>query len=83
MTLRIINQDTILEQALALTGDAKKRVWITSPWITRGPVDRLLRRIAAREELDVRIVYRVKEPTDLEITDLYALHTSDSVPVSC
>ncbi len=78
MTLRIINQDTILEQALALTGDAKKRVWITSPWITRGPVDRLLRRIAAREELDVRIVYRVKEPTDLEITDLYALKSLES-----
>ena len=32
----------------------------------------------SREELDVRIVYRVKEPTDLEITDLYALKSLES-----
>lgn len=78
MTLRIINQDSILEHALALTREATARVWITSPWITRGPVDRLLRSLVSRDGLDIRIVYRVKEATDLEITDLSALKSLEA-----
>ncbi len=73
MSLAIVTQDSILAKALALTKEARTRIWVTSPWITRGPLERLLRDAVRREGLDVRVVYRVKEPTDLEITDLDAL----------
>lgn len=76
MSLEVVNQDTVLDRALALARDAKARVWITSPWITARAVGLLLQDVLPRVrsgELDVRLVYRVKEPTDLEITDLDAL----------
>lgn len=76
MGLSVVNQDTVLERALELARGAKRRIWVTSPWITSRAVNLLLQDALPRvraEELEVRIVYRVKEPTDLEITDLDAL----------
>ncbi|HYB38795.1 MAG TPA: DUF87 domain-containing protein, partial [Mycobacterium sp.] len=76
MSVKVINQDSVLEHALGVVGEATRRLWITSPWITQRPASLLLRDAlprVARGELDIRIVYRVKEPTDLEITDLEAL----------
>ena len=76
MSLAILSQDTILEQAIRLTRSAKKRIWITSPWITRGAAGRLLDELLGqvREgKLELRVIYRFKEPQDLEITDLDAL----------
>ena len=73
MSLAIISQDTILGHAVRLTHEAQQRVWITSPWITRGAVSRLLDDLIPKVragEIELRIVYRFKEPHDLEITDL-------------
>lgn len=70
-----VDQDSVLQRALELVKGARKRIWITSPWITQRAVNLLLRDALPRVSsgLDVRVVYRVKEPTDLEITDLDAL----------
>jgi hypothetical protein len=76
MGLEVVNQETVLDRALQLIREAKFRIWITSPWITQRAVYLLLRDAIPRlhsDRLDVRIVYRVKEPADLEITDLEAL----------
>lgn len=75
MPIEAVDQDSVLERALELVRVAKKRIWITSPWITQRAVNLLLRDVLPRVQkgLEVRIVYRVKEPTDLEITDLEAL----------
>lgn len=76
MSVEVVNQDSVLERALGVVGEARRRLWITSPWITQRPASLLLRDAlprVAQGELDIRIVYRVKEPTDLEITDFEAL----------
>lgn len=75
MPVEAVDQDSVLERALELVRAAKKRIWITSPWITQRAVNLLLRDVLPKVDkgLEVRIVYRVKEPTDLEITDLEAL----------
>ena len=76
MSVEVVNQDSVLEHALCVVGETTRRLWITSPWITQRPASLLLRDAlprVARGELDIRIVYRVKEPTDLEITDFEAL----------
>lgn len=78
MGLQVVNQDTVLDRALELACGAQRRIWVTSPWITSGAVNLFLRDALPRvgsEELDIRIVYRVKEPKDLEITELEALKT--------
>lgn len=86
MAIEVVNQDTVLKRALDVIGAAHRRVWITSPWITQYPVSLLLReilpRVAAGGGLDVRIVYRVKEPEDLEITDLDALKSFETAGCS-
>jgi DNA helicase HerA-like ATPase len=76
MGFQIVNQNTILEHALQRAREAKARLWITSPWITSRAANLLLQDALPRVrkgELEVRIVYRVKEATDLEITDLDTL----------
>lgn len=76
MGFQVVNQNTILEHALQQAREAKARLWITSPWITSRAANLLLQDALPRVrkgELKVRIVYRVKEATDLEITDLDTL----------
>jgi DNA helicase HerA-like ATPase len=76
MSIQVVNQNSILDHALQRTRDAKARLWVTSPWITSRAVNLLLQDVlprVRRGEFEVRIVYRVKEATDLEITDLDAL----------
>src|SRR5438094_6369208 len=78
MTVEVVNQDSVLSRALDLVKGAERRIWITSPWITQRAVNLLLRDVIATirtRGLEVRIVYRVKEPGDLDITDLEALKT--------
>lgn len=78
MGLQVVNQDTVLDRALELACGAQRRIWVTSPWIKSEAVNLFLRDALPRvgsEELDIRIVYRVKEPKDLEITELEALKT--------
>lgn len=77
MSVEVVNQDSVLKRALDLVDQAKARIWITSPWITQRAVNLLLRDVLPRvhQSLDIRIVYRVKEPGDLDITDLEALKT--------
>lgn len=76
MSFQVVNQNSILEHALQRVHEAKTRLWITSPWITSRAANLLLLDALPRVrngELEVRIVYRVKEATDLEITDLDTL----------
>lgn len=78
MAVEVVDQDSILDRALDVVRGARQRLWITSPWVTQRPVNLLLREAlprVARGELEVRVVYRVKESTDLEITDLEALES--------
>ena len=76
MTVQVVNQDSVLELALKAARQAEGRIWLTSPWVTARAINLLLREALPRveaDELDIRLVYRVKEPTDLEITDLDSL----------
>lgn len=76
MAVEVVTQDTVLKRALELARGASQRIWLTSPWITQRAVALLLRDVLPRvqsEGLDVRIVYRIKEQGDLDITDLGAL----------
>ncbi len=76
MSVQVVNQDSVLQHALDIVSETTHRLWITSPWITQRPASLLLRDAlprVARGQLDTRIVYRVKEPADLDITDLDAL----------
>lgn len=76
MGLQVVNQNSVLDRALELSREARARIWLTSPWITSRAVNLLLQDALPRVragELEIRIVYRVKEATDLEITDLDAL----------
>lgn len=74
MPVEAVDQDSVLDRALELVKTTRKRIWITSPWITQRAVNLLLRDVLPKVEkgLEVRIVYRVKEPADLECTDLEA-----------
>jgi hypothetical protein len=76
MALQVVNQDNVLDVALKSARQAKERIWLTSPWITARAVNLLLQDVLPKVQsngLDIRVVYRVKEATDLEITDLDAL----------
>jgi DNA helicase HerA-like ATPase len=76
MSIQVVNQNSILDHALQRAREAKARLWVTSPWITSRAVNLLLQDVLPRVrngEVEVRIVYRVKEATDLEITDLDTL----------
>jgi len=76
MSVEVVNQDSVLSRALDLVASAQNRIWITSPWITQRAVNLVLRDVLPKVRsrgLEVRIVYRVKEPGDLDITDLEAL----------
>ena len=60
MGLQVVNQDTVLDRALELARGAKRRIWVTSPWITSRAVNLLLQDALPRvraDELEVRIVY--------------------------
>jgi hypothetical protein len=73
MTARIVNQDTVLREARDLLRTARTEVLITSPWIRQQSANTLLRDVLPAVEsgqLRVRIVYRLKEANDLEITEL-------------
>jgi hypothetical protein len=43
MPVEAVDQDTVLEHPLHLVKGARKRIWITSPWITQRAVNLLLR----------------------------------------
>jgi hypothetical protein len=76
MAVQVVNQNSVLDRALELAREAKARIWLTSPWITSRAVNLLLQSALPRvrvSELEIRIAYRVKEATNLEITDLDAL----------
>jgi hypothetical protein len=76
MAVQVVNQDSVLELALKQARQAERRIWLTSPWVTAQAVNLLLQDALPRAgsgKLDIRLVYRVKEPADLEITDLESL----------
>ena len=76
MGIKVVSEQTVLSHAQRLAKGSTKRLWITSPWVRQRAANLLLRDVLPRienEKLDVRIVYRVKEPMDLNITELEAL----------
>lgn len=77
MTTTVVTQQGILAAVRPLVAGARRRVWVTAPWITSGAAallfDELVTRLGGGEQLDVRIVYRLKGSDDLTISDLVAL----------
>lgn len=77
MTTAIVTERSILPAVTAAVATATRRLWVTAPWATSGAVDLVfgpvMARLAAGEDLDVRIVYRLKGADDLTISDLAAL----------
>lgn len=76
MSVTYITQDRIAESARAIVDGARVSLDIASPWIEQDPVLGLLGSALARSgdrKLQVRLIYRLREPSDLSITDLGAL----------
>ncbi|MGH2760149.1 MAG: helicase HerA domain-containing protein, partial [Actinomycetota bacterium] len=69
--MRVVDEGTILDEALRVARSARRTLDLASPWI-RGTALRLVLRAAAHG-VAVRVLFRVKEPDDLEITDLGAV----------
>lgn len=69
--MRVVDEGTVLDEALRLARGARRSLDLASPWI-RGTALRMVLRAAA-QGVSVRILFRVKEPDDLEITDLGAV----------
>jgi uncharacterized protein len=76
MAAKYLTQDQIEACAVELVSNASRSIDIVSPWVEGYPIQRLLSEALARirsGELSVRLVYRLSDPKDLEITDLRAL----------
>lgn len=74
MGVRVVDEGSILEEALKLASGAESGLDVASPWIRGASLRRLL---AARPAaVRTRILFRAKEPEDLDITDLAALLTA-------
>jgi hypothetical protein len=76
VTAWYVTQDRVEREALTLVESAQRSLDIASPWIEREPVQRPLAPALTRirsGELSVRLVYRMREESDLSITDLAAL----------
>lgn len=71
MALRTVDESSVLEEAVRLVESARESVDISSPWIRGTSLRRVLG--AKGSGVRARVLFRVKEPEDLEITDLGAL----------
>ena len=71
MPVRVVDDAGVAEEARRLVAGAELSLDVASPWIRGGPLERLLR--ARRPGVAARVLFRVKEPEDLDITDLGAL----------
>jgi DNA helicase HerA-like ATPase len=73
----VVNERNILGVVRPLLDAAKTRIWVTAPWVTTSAADlffgSILERLRGGENLDVRVVYRLKGADDLTISDLDAL----------
>ncbi|HLI55166.1 MAG TPA: hypothetical protein VKU88_12630 [Acidimicrobiales bacterium] len=73
----VVNERSILKAVGPLVSGARERMWVTAPWVAAAASDLLfgglLARLRAGEDLDVRVVYRLKGADDLTISDLDAL----------
>lgn len=77
MSSSVVTERDILSVVGPLVASAGSRVWVTAPWVTTSAAELLFADLIARmrtgEQLDVRIVYRLKGADDLTISDLDAL----------
>src|SRR5919197_5050923 len=76
MAARYLNQDEVAGAAVGIARAATNTLDIASPWVEPLPVQKLVGALLPRirsGELEVRLVYRVSEESDLRITDLDAL----------
>lgn len=77
MTSTVVSERSIIAVVRPLVAAARSRVWVTAPWVTTAAADLffgdLLARLRGGEDLDVRVVYRLKGADDLTISDLDAL----------
>jgi phospholipase D-like protein len=73
----VVSERTILAVVRPLLASAKKRIWVTAPWVTSSAAGlffgEVVARLRAGTDLDVRVVYRLKGADDLSISDLDAL----------
>lgn len=74
MGVRVVDETSVLQEASNLVRSAERTLDVASPWIRGGSSRRLL---AGRGPgVATRILFRIREPEDLEITDLGALLAS-------
>lgn len=77
MPSEVVSEKNILAAVSPLVAAARSRVWVTAPWVTTSAADLffgpVLGRLRGGEDLDVRVVYRLKGADDLTISDLEAL----------
>jgi hypothetical protein len=77
MTAEVVSERNILSVVQPLVSAAANRVWVTAPWVTTAAADLFFGNLVARlrngEQVDVRVVYRLKGADDLSISDLDAL----------
>lgn len=79
MGVQVVDESNVLEAAIRLVEGSERTLDIASPWI-RGPSMRRL--LNARPEgVTVRVLFRVKEPEDLDITDLSSLLSFEDLDV--
>jgi len=84
MSATYLTQDRVEREARGLARGAERTLDTASPWVEAFPLERLLGEVLPRVrsgELQVRLVYRVSEESDLRITDLSALETLEEAGV--
>ncbi len=82
---QFISQDSVAAASLRMVTAAERSIDITSGWIRGSALRLLLESVRARLEagdLAVRIVYRLKEQSDLDITELGALKEFEALGAS-
>jgi hypothetical protein len=76
VTTQVVSERDILDVVRPMVASAQRRVWVTAPWVTNQAASLFFDQLTARvdaDELDVRVVYRLKGADDLSISDLEAL----------
>ncbi|MHB8621131.1 MAG: hypothetical protein ACYDAG_16460 [Chloroflexota bacterium] len=79
---QFVSQDSVLTASVRLVSEAKRSIDITSGWIKGSALRLLLESSRAKLEagqVKVRIVYRLKEMSDLDITELAALKDFEEI----
>ena len=83
MNIRFVTQDEVSRTVQEMFDGARKSICIASPWVQGPVIRRLLRSVLSAVELPtekrpvVRLVFRVKESTDFDITSFSELRSME------